>query len=208
GAALRHRAQLRGVTEHLGQRHFSLDDLRAARRIVHALHEAATTVQVAHDVTHVVFRRFHLDLHDRLEQHGAGLLHAFLEAHGAGDLERHFVRVDVMVGTVEQGDLDVHDREAGDDAILHGLLDALVDRRDILLRHHAANDGVDKLVARARLLRLDAQPDMTVLTATTRLAHELAFLLHGLANGLAVGHLRRTHVRLDLELALHAIDED
>jgi hypothetical protein len=40
------------------------------------------------------------------------------------------------------------------------------------------------------------------------LAHELAFLLDRLADGLAVGDLRLADVGLDVELALHAVDED
>src|SRR5690606_21381795 len=41
-----------------------------------------------------------------------------------------------------------------------------------------------------------------------RLPDELALLLDRLANGLAVGDLRLADVRLDLELALHAVDDD
>jgi hypothetical protein len=48
---------------------------------------AAAGVQVTDDVTHVVFRRHNLDLHDRLEQFRAGLLDAFAETGAAGDFE-------------------------------------------------------------------------------------------------------------------------
>src|ERR1700676_1500613 len=49
---------------------------------------------------------------------------------------------------------------------------------------------------------------MTVLAASARLAHELAFRLDGAADRLAVSHLRRADVRLHVEFALHAIDDD
>ncbi len=49
---------------------------------------------------------------------------------------------------------------------------------------------------------------MSVLAAAAGLAYELAFRLDRVAYGLAVGHLRRTHVGLHLELALHAVDDD
>ena len=49
---------------------------------------------------------------------------------------------------------------------------------------------------------------MTELTATTRLADELAFDLGAGTDGLAVGNLRRTDIGLDLELAPHAINDD
>src|SRR3546814_6707303 len=37
--------------------------------IVHAQNHAATTIEVAHDVAHVVFRRFDFDAQDRFEDH-------------------------------------------------------------------------------------------------------------------------------------------
>src|SRR5690606_27733369 len=51
-------------------------------------------------------------------------------------------------------------------------------------------------------------PDVTVLTLAAGLLGILAFLFDGLADRFAVGHLRRTDVGLDLEFALHAIDEN
>ena len=56
--------------------------------------------------------------------------------------------------------------------------------------------------------RLQLQPDMSVLATTTGLAYKLAFLLDRLANGFAVGHLRRTDVGRDTELTLHAVNND
>ena len=49
---------------------------------------------------------------------------------------------------------------------------------------------------------------MAVLAAAAGLADELAFLLDLAADGLAVGDLRLADVGLDLELALHAVDDD
>ena len=49
---------------------------------------------------------------------------------------------------------------------------------------------------------------MAVLAAAAGLAHELAFLLDGVADGFAIGDLRLADVGLDLELALHAVDDD
>src|SRR5690606_22290690 len=207
GAPLSRGTQIGGIAEHFGQRHFGAHEL-AGRRVFHALHQTAAAVQVAHHVAHVVFRRHYFNLHDRFEQHRVGVARAFLETHGTGDLERHFRGVHFMVGTVVQGDLDVHHREAGDHAVLQLFLDALVHRRDVFARHHAANNGVDEFVAGARLLRLDLEPDVAELTAAAGLAHEFAFLLDGLANGFAVGHLRLADVGFHLELTLHAVDDD
>src|SRR5690606_41945728 len=172
------------------------------------LGHAPATVQVAVDVAHVVFGRDDLDLHDRLEQHGLRLLRTFLERHRARDLERDLARVDVVVRAVVERDLDVDDGVAGDHAVLHLLLDALVDGRNVLLRNDAADDRVDELVARPRLLRLDTQVDMAVLAAAARLTDELAFLLDRLPDRLAIRDLRLPDVRVDLDLAPHTVDDD
>ncbi len=75
--------------------------------------------------------------------------------------------------TVEQGDLHVEDREASDNTGLQCLLDALVDRGDVLLGNDAADDGVDELVAKALFHLLELDDGVTVLTATTGLTDDL-----------------------------------
>src|SRR5690606_29549339 len=137
-----------------------------------------------------------------------GLLETFLETHRTGDLERPFVRADVTEGAIHRADLDVDHREAGENATPHGLLDAVARRRDVFLRHHAADDRVLEGEAFAPLDRLHLDDDVAVLAATARLAHELAFLPDRLADGLAVGRLRLADVGFDVELALHAVNED
>src|SRR5207248_5467978 len=120
----------------------------------------------------------------------------------AGDLERALARVDLVVRAVDELDVAVDDRVAGEDARLHRLLDAEVDGRDELLRNLAADDLVDELVALARLGRLDVDDDVSVLAAAARLADEpAADLLDRPRDRLAVGDLRPPHVRVDPELA-------
>ena len=72
----------------------------------------------------------------------------------------------------------------------------------------AALDGVDELEALAGLVRLQLDPDVAVLTTAAGLLDELAFLLDRLADGFAVGHLRRTDVGFDAEFAPHAVNEN
>ena len=62
-----------------------------------ALDLAATRVQVADDVADVIFRRHDLDLHDRLEQLGAGFAGSFLETGARGDFEGQDRGVNVVV---------------------------------------------------------------------------------------------------------------
>src|SRR6266545_183301 len=197
---LRLGAEVGRVPEHLRERHEGLDHLHARAR-VHRVDLAAAAVQVADDVAHVVVGRHHLDRHDRLEKDRVRLRGAVLEADRAGDLERHLGGVDVVEAAVEDLDLDVDHRIAREHAALHGLLDALVDRVDELLRDRAADRLVLEHEARARLLRDEAQPAVAILAAAAGLADVAPLGVHLLRDGLAVGDLGLAHVRLDLELA-------
>src|ERR671937_709054 len=67
-------------------------------------------------------------------------LHRLLERHRAGDLERHLARVDLVVRPLDELDPDVDDRIPREDPGLHRLLDAEIDRRDVLLRDLPADD--------------------------------------------------------------------
>src|SRR3954470_21044168 len=129
-------AQVAHVAEHLRERDQGPDDAGAGA-LLHRLDDPAPGVQVADDVTHVVLGRDDLDGHERLEQGRVGLARGLLEDHRAGDLEGHLRGVDLVVLAVEQGRLDAHHRVAGEDAVLHRVLHALVDRRDVLPRDAA-----------------------------------------------------------------------
>src|SRR5688572_26349858 len=206
GPALRQRAQRGGVAEHLAQRHLRLDRL-AAGQVVHALDHAAAARQIADHVAHLLLGRLDLDRHDRLEQGRSRGAHAVLESEDRGHLERVLVRIDLVVRAVGQGDLRIDHGEAGEHAFLQRLVHALLDRRDELLRHATALDGVDELVALARL-RLEREPNVAILAASTRLLDELALGFERLLEGLAVSHLRLADRGFDAELALHAVDDD
>ena len=66
----------------------------------------------------------------------------------------------------------------------------------------------DELEALARRQRLEPQAHVRVLVAAACLVDELAFLLDGFTNSLAIGHLRPAELRVDSELAQHAVDDD
>src|SRR5690606_23453487 len=128
--------QVADVAEHLRQRHQCANDLDASR-VRHGLDHSTTGVEVADDVAHVLLGRTHLDVHDGLEEHGVRLADTLLEHHRAGDLEGHLRGVDLVVSTVEQDRLDTHHGVAGEDTVLHGVLDARVHARDVLARDAA-----------------------------------------------------------------------
>src|ERR1039457_2000273 len=207
GPALRERPERGGVAEHLRERDARRDDLEVHARL-HVVDPAPAGVQVAVHGSEELVGRDDLDSHQGLEDDGVRLPRGVLERHRAGDLEGHLRGVDVVVRAVVQLDLDVDGRVAGEDAREGRLTDPLVDRLDELLGNRAARDAVDELVVLA--LGVRAQPDLgvPVLAPAARLADELALARDVLADRLAVRDLRLAHVRADVELAHHAVDDD
>jgi hypothetical protein len=130
---------------------------------------------------------------------------SFAERGARRDFEGQHRGVDVVVGAVDQRDLDVDHREAGERTRVHDRLDALLDARDVFLRHRTADD-----FARTRSPSPGSFGSMIELDAG-ELARTAGLLLVGVVDlgagdRLAVGHLRRADVGLDLELAQHAVD--
>ena len=139
---------------------------------------------------------------------GLALRRASLKAIDAGDLERHLRGVDVVVLAVGEDGPHVDGRVAGEHARVERLLDAGVDRGDVLLRDAAAGDLVDELVAAAGAGGLEVDRDLGVLArAAGLLLVRVRVLDDGLGDRLAVGHLRLADGGVDLELAEHAVDD-
>ena len=138
---------------------------------------------------------------------GLAIRAASLNACAAGELERQLRGVDVVVGAVLEGELDVDHRVAGEHAELHGALAALVDRGDVLARDAATADVVHELVAGALAgLRVDVRPEADddlreLARATGLLLVRVGVVPDLLADGLAVGDLRLADGGLDAELA-------
>src|SRR3546814_113962 len=206
-AALREGSQLINVTEHIRKRHHRLDDL-CVSAAVGALNLTATAVQIADNVAQIVLGRGDLNLHDRLEQLDAGLLGRLAHAAATGDLERQRRRIDVMIGAVIERRGEIDDREADQRSGLGDLANALLDRRNIFLRDVAALDFVLEDHALAAFARLDRELDPAELARAARLLLVGVVDVHLLRERLAIGDLRRADIGLDLEFALHAIDQD
>src|SRR5467141_1495212 len=143
GAALRAAAQIRGVTEHLRERHFHSNDI-AARAVFRALNRRTPRIQVAEHLRHVLFWNHDFHFHDRFQKNRRGSVAGFLERHRAGDLERHFRAVHVVRTAVDQNRGDVHHRETRQDAVIQSFANARFDRRDELARNRTADDLVDE----------------------------------------------------------------
>src|SRR5215813_2167416 len=93
----------------------------------------------------------------------------------------------------------IDDGGAGQRAALHGGDHALLDRRNVLVRNHAALDLVDELEALAARHRLEPQVDLTELAAAPRLLLVTVFALRLGLDRLAVRHLRAAQHDLDAE---------
>ena len=104
----------------------------------------------------------------RLEQVRAGGGERFVHRDPAGQAERQLGAVDAVVAAVDQGHRDVDHREA-QRALLHRVADALLDRRDPLLRHGAAVDLLLELEAFAARQRADFDDHVAELAVAARL---------------------------------------
>src|SRR5439155_7969599 len=108
-----------------------------------------------------------------------------------------------------QGYLDIDHRIAGHHARIQCLAHTLFNCRDVFARHGTALDRVNEFEALARLLRLQLQHHVTVLTTTTGLLDELAFdFFAGLANRFAIGNLWLADGSFHAEFALHAVNDN
>ena len=115
-----------------------------------------------------------------------------------------------MVGAVVEPHADVLDRVAGDDALLHRLFHALLDRRDEPGRDHAALDRVDELEWAGGIIwleRLDLDVAVAELAAAAGLLLVAAVRLGRAADRLLVGHPRRLERHLGAEPLLEALDD-
>src|SRR4029079_16335350 len=144
----------------------------------------------------------------RLHDMDARLLRSFAHRAAAGDLERQRRRVDVVILAVEQVHGEVDDREADQRPGLGGLAHPLLDRRDIFARDDAALDLVEELETGAALPWDDLHLHFAELAGAARLLLVGVGQLDRLREILAIGDLRSADIGLDLELALHAVDED
>src|SRR6056297_2093864 len=200
-------AKVADVAEHVRERHHGTYDVRVSARVL-TLYLTAPGGEVADDVAGEFLGRHDLDLHDRLQKLRAGPLQPFAHAHPSGDLEGENRRVDVVELAVDERDLEIDHREPGERTRIHDRLDALLDAGDVVLRHGTTDDPAFERKPFAGLGRRDRQLHFGELPRATRLLLVRVGMLDLVGNRLAVGHLRRADVGLDLELAFQAVDQN
>ena len=116
-----------------------------------------------------------------------------------------------MIRAVVHSHANARKRVAGNDAVPHGLLDALVHSGDQRARDAATHDLVNKLIAIARAVgpneRLHAQPAVAVLTGAAGLLLMAALGTCRTANGLAIRDADRHALGSDLGAVLQTVEQ-
>ena len=135
------------------------------------------------------------------------ILNRILERKRTRDMERTLIRVDLVVRPEHQARLDIDKLVTGKKASPHGVANSFRNRLNKLSRDDTARDLVFENVAFARS-RLDLELDVAKLTPTAGLLFEDLFAGCGLGDSFALSNLGFTHIGLDVEFSLHAIDDD
>ena len=116
-----------------------------------------------------------------------------------------------MIRAVVHSHANARERIAGNNTVLHGLLDTLVHGGDQRARNTAAHDLVHKLIAIARAVgpneRLNAQPAVAILTGTTGLLLVAALSARRAADGLAIRDADRHALGGDLGAVLQTVEQ-
>ena len=113
-----------------------------------------------------------------------------------------------MVRAVHEQHAHALDGRAGELAVVHRLLDPLVDGRPEALRDDAADDLVDELVADVAVDRLEHDRAVAELAAAAGLLLVAGVRARLLADRLQVRHARRVQLDVDAEAALGAVERD
>ena len=179
--ALGHASQVRRITEGIRQGDFG-GDVRDAVSCIGVVDQTTAGDNVADDRTLVVLRAFDIALHDWFEQHWIRSSQGLAEAIACSDVKRAFARVDIVVATVLKFDLDTHDWEFCQWAFEHGVLEALFDRGNELLRDPTSGDMVFEFEGffTFAVQRRELTDDMGELTRTTGLLFVLVVELDAL----------------------------
>ena len=116
-----------------------------------------------------------------------------------------------MIRAVVHRDANTRERIAGNDTVLHGLLDALVHGGDERARDAATHDLVNKLIAVARAVgpneRLNTQPAVAVLTGAASLLLVATLGACRAADGLAIRNADRHALCHNLGTVLQTVEQ-
>ena len=175
---------------------------------VDAENPSAAAVEVAHDVSEVLFRHADLYRHDRFEQDRVGLHDALLERETRRKFEGHFRAVDVVVGSVEQRRAEINDGETRQGPLRQRLAQSLFDRGYELSRHGSAGNLVLELETGSAFERAEPDVNIPVLSVAAGLLLVLPLRLGDLPDRLPVRNLGRLGFKLDAVSFLDPREDD
>src|SRR3989344_7059674 len=112
-----------------------------------------------------------------------------------------------MIGTVIEGGFNVNYGKTGNDSFVQGLAHSFFARINELFRNNASSDGINEFKTGAALLRLNSQPNMAVLTASSRLAYIFSFGLCHACNGFFVSDLRAADIYANAKFSFHSVND-
>ena len=110
-----------------------------------------------------------------------------------------------MVATINDRNLHIDHFETGQHTALNGFQNSLLHCGNVFTGNHAAHNLVFHLHTTAPFGGLDRDGGVAVLTATTGLFLEESATFGTGGNGLAIGDLRGTRLRLHLKLTHQAV---
>src|SRR3989338_2281121 len=147
-------------------------------RIIYALKDTTTTIQIAHHITHKFFWCDCLNFHNRLKNHWFRASSSFLKSHGTCDFKRHFAGIHFMERAIIQSYLHIYHWITSNDTVLKLFLNTFVNSWYIFSRNNTTNNAVFKFIPLTRLLWLNFNPNVTILATTTGLTYVFSFLLY------------------------------
>mmetsp|Transcript_37450 Transcript_37450/g.112301 ORF Transcript_37450/g.112301 Transcript_37450/m.112301 type:complete len:411 (-) Transcript_37450:1631-2863(-) len=209
--SLGHTSQTGHVLEHVRQGDLGRNGLGIAP-LSQITNKSSAGVDVSNNVTHVLLGGSDVDLHEGFHKPRLGLAQSLPGSSAAGNFECHNRRINVMVGTINETSLHSQNGETSNDSRSENRRDAFLNTRDVLLGDGPSLDVSLELEVHAVLISHvlgdELELDTCVLTGSTRLLLVGVIDLGLLCDGLAVRDLGGANIGLDIELALHAIDND
>ena len=138
---------------------------------------------------------------DRLKENRVRSCHTSLECEVCSDLKRHFRRVYIVVGTIDESCLEVYYREGTEDTLLNCILQTLFNSREEVLRNSAAEYILFKYECLG-ICRLELDPYVTILTVTAGLLLMLTLYLNFLSDRFTIRNTRLLKISIYIELRL------
>ncbi len=113
-----------------------------------------------------------------------------------------------MERTVVKSRRQINQFVARHDSLVHGFLDSFFHGRNVFLGYDASFDFVDEFESFSSVFGFHFQPNVTVLSAASRLPDVFSFRLSRFLDRFLVSNLRPADVSLNLEFSFHPVNQN